>query len=197
MNDLALGAVHEDAVAALEIVLELAEGGLLPGGIEDEEALAGGGGDDAAEAWGGVALGHLDGEHHVIADDRGSVRVDDAAAVIDHQESGADAHAGEHGGEEGGFVFAVAVVIAIDIGGEVGLEAADAHLDNEVADLVLDELGDGFDLVVEVGGGAGERLSLGDEIRGGGKAIAGETGVPLADALPGAIGSQNGRPGPA
>ena len=36
LDDLAVGAFHEDAVAALEVVLELAEGGLFPGGIEDE-----------------------------------------------------------------------------------------------------------------------------------------------------------------
>ena len=48
-DDLAIGAFHEDAVATLEIVFKLAEGGLLPGGIEDEVATARLGRDDAAE----------------------------------------------------------------------------------------------------------------------------------------------------
>ncbi len=41
LDDLAVGAFHQDAVATLEVVLELAEGGLLPGGVEDEVAAAG------------------------------------------------------------------------------------------------------------------------------------------------------------
>ena len=42
-------ALHENAVATLEIVLKLAEGGLVPGGIEDEVLAAGLCGDDAAK----------------------------------------------------------------------------------------------------------------------------------------------------
>ena len=49
LDDLAVGAFHQDAVAALEVVLELAEGGLVPGGVEDEVSTTGLRGDDAAE----------------------------------------------------------------------------------------------------------------------------------------------------
>ena len=107
----------------------------------------------------------------MVADDRGRVGIDDAAAMIDHDQSAVDADGGEHGGEQGRFVFAVAVAIAEDVAGVVGLVAADAHLDDEVADLFLDELGDGLGLVVEVGLAADEFLGFGGDLRGGDEAV--------------------------
>ena len=97
----------------------------------------------------------------MVADDRGCVGVDDTPAMIDHHESGVDADGGEHRREQRGLVLAVAVVIAEDIAGGVWLVAADAHFDDEVADLILDELGDGLGFVVEVGGVARELLCFG------------------------------------
>ena len=119
----------------------------------------------------------------MVADDGGRVGVDDAAAVIDHDQSAVDADGGEHGGEQGCFVFAVAVAVAEDVGGVVRLIASDAHFDDEVADLFLDELGDGFGLVVEVGLAGDEFFGLGGDLGGGDEAILGEVLVPLADAL--------------
>ncbi len=95
-----------------------------------------------------------------------------------------DAYAREHGGEEGGLVLAVAVAIAEDVGGGMGLEAADSLLDDEVADVFLDELGDGFGLEVEVGFAGGELGGFGGDVGSGDHAVAGEGVVPDADALP-------------
>ncbi len=67
-----------------------------------------------------------------------------------------DADGREHGGEQGRLVFAVAITIAEDVAGEVRLVATDAHLDDEIADLLLNELCDGLGLVVEVGLAGGE-----------------------------------------
>ncbi len=90
--------------------------------------------------------------------------------------------------EEGRLVFAVAVAVAEDVAGVVGLVAADAHLDDEVADLLLDELGDGFGLVVEVGLVADEFFGFGGDLGSGGEAVFGDGLIPLADALPAAFG---------
>ncbi len=126
----------------------------------------------------------------MIADDRGRIGIDDAAAGIDHHQRGMDTDAGEHGGEQRGLVLAVAVAVAEDIAGEVGLVAADAHLDGEVTDLLLNKLRDGFGLVVEVGLAGGEFAGLGRDLGRSDETIFREGLIPLADALPGAVGER-------
>src|ERR1700722_10469039 len=101
-----------------------------------------------------------------------------------------DPYGGEHRDEQGSFVFAVAVAVAEDVGGVVRLVTADAHLDDEVADLLLNKLGDGFRLVVEIGFVAGEFFGFGGNLGSGGKAVFCEGLIPLADALPGAFGGR-------
>ena len=91
LDDLAVGAFHQDTVTALEVVLELAEGGLVPRRVEDEVSTTGLCGDDAAKFGGVVTFGNLDRCDHVVADDRRCVRIDDAATVIDHHQSAVDA----------------------------------------------------------------------------------------------------------
>src|SRR6185312_5422464 len=131
-NNLTLVAFEEQTIAALETVFELAEGSLLPCRIEDEIAAAILCRDDAMKFGRGVARGDFDGGDHMIADDRGRVGSDDAAASIDHHERGVNADTREHGGEQSCLILAVAVAVAEAVGGEVELVAADAHLDGEV-----------------------------------------------------------------
>jgi hypothetical protein len=88
-------------------------------------------------------------------------RVDDVVAAVVSQHVGAngsalgvddyvlriDADLVEHGAHERGFVLTVAVAVGEGVGGGMGLQAADAQFDGDVADVVLNELGDGAHLV--------------------------------------------------
>ncbi len=94
----------------------------------------------------------------MVADDGRGVGIDDAASMVHHHQSAVDADGGEHRGEQGRLILAVAIAVVEDVSGGVRLVAADAHLDDEVANLLLDELGDGLGLVVEVGLAGGQVL---------------------------------------
>jgi hypothetical protein len=151
----------------LQIIGQVADGGALVGGVEDEIALAVFGLDDGHEARVLDVGGNLNGGDHVVAEERRVVRIDNAAAVVDRDVEGVNAGDLEHGDEQGGLVFAVAVLVAIDIGGVICLQAADAAHDDEVADVFLDEVGDAGELGVEVGCAGDEALRLGGNFRGG------------------------------
>ena len=86
--------------------------------------------------------------------------IDDAAAVVDGHVVGLDAGDLEHGDEQRGLVFAVAVAVAKDVGGMIGLKSADAALDDEVANVFLDRIGDAAELGVEVGSAGDEGLHV-------------------------------------
>jgi len=60
-------------------------------GVEDEVATAGFRRDDAAELRRGIAPGNLDGCDHVVADDRRRIRIDDTAAMVNHDQGAVNA----------------------------------------------------------------------------------------------------------
>src|SRR5580704_2112745 len=107
--------------------------------------------------------------------------------MVDHNQSAVNADGGQHRREQSRLVLAVAVAIAEDIGGVVRLVAADAHLDDEVTNPLLNELGDGLGLVVEVGLVTGEFFGFGGNLWGCGEAVPGEVLIPLSDALPASL----------
>ena len=183
-DDLAGGAGGEGSIAALLVGGQIADGGALVGGVEDEVALAVFGFDDGHEAGIVDIGGNLDGGDHVVAHQGRVIGIDDAAAVVDGHVEGVDAGHLEHGDEQGGLVFAVAVTIAEDVGGMIGLPAADAALDDEVADVFLDVFGDAAELGVEVGRAGDEGLGLGGDLRRGIGAVGLKRGDPLADGAP-------------
>src|ERR1700745_3762435 len=111
-------------------MLDLSEGGLLPGGIKDEIAAARFGRRDAAHLRRVVALWDLDCDHHMVAESRGGFGIDYTVAMIDPEVCRMDADGGEHRGEQCRFVLAVAVTVVEDVAGEVRLITADTHLDD-------------------------------------------------------------------
>src|SRR6185437_11521359 len=165
LEDLAVGAFYEKAVTALKFGLNLAEGCLLGGRIEDKVALAGLRGDDIVKFGGVVALGNLDGGDGVIAHDGWRIGIDDATPAVDEHDVTVDADGGEHCGEQGSLVLAIAVAAAEDVCGEMRLGAADADFNGDVADVPLDEAADGLGLVKEVRLAGGELCGLCGDIR--------------------------------
>src|SRR5215472_15459271 len=93
LEDLTVSAFYEQGVTALEVVFDLAEGSLFPGGIEDEVTLAGGRCNNAVQFRRLVAFGNLDSSDDMIAGGNGGiVRVDDASFGIDHHQCAVDAN---------------------------------------------------------------------------------------------------------
>src|SRR5205823_926000 len=138
----------------------------------------------AAEFRRGIAFRNFDGSDHVVADNRGRVRVDDPATIINQNKRAVDAYGGEHCSEESGLIFAVAIAVAEDVAGVVGLMSPYADFNDKVPHLFLNKLGDGFSLIVEVGLVAGEFFGLCGDLRGGDETVFREVLIPLADALP-------------
>ena len=162
------------------------------GGVEDEQRLAVGGLDAGEQAGIVFAVGQFDGGDHVIADQRWSFGIDDAASAVHVEVVGVDADGLQHGDEQGGFVLAVAVAVAIDVSGVVGLPAADALLDDEIADVFLDVVGDAAQLGVEVGSAGDEFLSLGGDLGRGIGAVLFQLLLPEADGAPLIVGALDG-----
>ena len=93
----------------------------------------------------------------------------------------------EHGAQQRGLVLAVAVAVAEDVIRRVGLQAADADLDADIADVALHVIGDGSGPSREVGLAGDEHFGLGAEVRCGLGAGRGQCGVPVADGGPARI----------
>ncbi len=182
----------KSAIAALKIGGQIADGRALVGGVEDEVALAVCALTIGQQA-GIIYVGrNLDGGDHVIAVERRIVRIDDAAAIIHRNVVCIDAGDVQHGDQQGGLVFAVAVAIAKDVGGVIGLQPADSALNDEVADVFLDGIGDAAELGVEVRRAGDERLRIGSDLRRGLGPVRFERCDPLADGLPLVVSSIHG-----
>src|SRR5262249_38672148 len=109
LEDLAVGALDKQAIASLQIVLDLAKGCVFPGGIEDQITLAIFRGEYAVKLWRVVALGDFDRGDHVIAVDRGSIGIDGTAMAVHHYEIAMDSHTGKQRGEDRRLILAIAV----------------------------------------------------------------------------------------
>src|SRR5260370_27638249 len=96
LDDLTVWAVHQDAVAALKVVLQLTEGGFLPSRIEDEVLTTGFRSDDAAELRRVVAFGNFNRRNHVIADDRVRIGIYTADQIVMPNELHTSADRQEH-----------------------------------------------------------------------------------------------------
>ena len=120
---------------------------------------------------------------------RGNVGIE-LAAGVDQDGIGVEAFGLEQRRQQRVLVFAVAVLIVKDVGGSVRLIAADSERQADVAEILRDEIVEGFGFV-EVGiQSLGQFLRFGANFRRRRAAIALEAGVPAADLLPGFEGGQ-------
>ena len=120
----------------------------------------------------------------MISEQRRVIGIDNTAAMVDGHVVGMNARDLEHGDEQSGFVFTVSVTIAEYVRGMIGLKAADAALDDEVANVFLDGFGDAREPGVEVRSAGDEGLNLSGDFRRGCGAIGLKLGDPCADGAP-------------
>src|ERR1700761_5254960 len=95
-----------------------------------------------------------------------------------------DTDRGKHGGKQRGLVFAVAVTATENVSRGMRLVAAYPHLDDEVANLLLNKLADSFRLVVKIRFALGECERLRCDLGSRRHAVMRKLVIPLADSLP-------------
>jgi hypothetical protein len=120
----------------------------------------------------------------VVAVEGGIVGIDDAAAIVHGRIVGVNPGDLKHGDEQGCLVFAIAILVAEDVGGVIGLQTPNAAHDDEVADVLLNGIGDAAEFGLEVRRAGGEALHLCGDFGGGCRAICFQCGDPLADGAP-------------
>src|ERR1700749_3339200 len=81
-DDLAVFALHKCTEPTLELILDLTEGSLVPGWVEDEIACAGFGSHDAVQLFRLIARRYFNRGDHVVAYRRWSIGSDYAAAMV-------------------------------------------------------------------------------------------------------------------
>src|SRR3954470_14398067 len=95
-----------------------------------------------------------------------------------------NSHCRKHRREQRRLILAVAVSIAEDVVRKVRLIASNPHLYDKVSNLLLNELGDGFRLIVKVGLTGSELMGFRRDLWGRCESITGELVIPDPDTLP-------------